>query len=257
MTVSSHVSTRCKQHNKISSSEESDNNEIMDTSNIVEINQEVQRLAMKILQLNKINKSNVNSKWIANVLPVGVISMLICKIEKNEEENEEDVSIDCMQFIEYLGGVLSEKVYEDPKNIRFFYQHSSYILQMNNLDFIYNHNVWLVQFLLGLKGIDLKTASDKEHYAFACMIESIYHLWNLNVLLPHSFIYNLVQFYTSGFPIQGVPCSNPLGGAPRSTQPFILSRSIKWVPGISGNSVVKSKLPPWSGSSLEAVQPHP
>ena len=33
-----------------------------------------------------------------------------------------------------------------------------------------------------------------------------------------------------------------------STQPFILSRSIKWVPGISGNLLVKSKLPPHSGS---------
>ena len=39
--------------------------------------------------------------------------------------------------------------------------------------------------------------------------------------------------------------------APSSTQPFILSRLIKWVPGISGNLVVKSKLPPQSGTSLE------
>ena len=29
------------------------------------------------------------------------------------------------------------------------------------------------------------------------------------------------------------------------------------VPGTSGNLVVKSKLPPRSGSSLEAVEPHP
>ena len=29
------------------------------------------------------------------------------------------------------------------------------------------------------------------------------------------------------------------------------------LPGISGNLVVKSKLPPWSDSSLEAVEPHP
>ena len=43
---------------------------------------------------------------------------------------------------------------------------------------------------------------------------------------------------------------------PRSTQPFVLPRSIKWVPGVSGNLVVKSKLPPWSGSSLEAVEPN-
>ena len=43
----------------------------------------------------------------------------------------------------------------------------------------------------------------------------------------------------------------------RLIQPFILPRSIKWVPGISGNLVVKSKLPPGSGSSLGAVEPHP
>ena len=40
-------------------------------------------------------------------------------------------------------------------------------------------------------------------------------------------------------------------------QPFILPRSIKWVPEISGNLVIKSKLSPRSGSSLEAVEPHP
>ena len=45
--------------------------------------------------------------------------------------------------------------------------------------------------------------------------------------------------------------------APRSTQPFILLRSIKWAPGISGNWMVKSKLPPRSGCSLEAVESHP
>ena len=57
------------------------------------------------------------------------------------------------------------------------------------------------------------------------------------------------------------PCSTFLkvvtGMAPRSTQPFILSRSIKRVPGISGNLVVKSKLASRSGCSLEAVEPHP
>ena len=45
--------------------------------------------------------------------------------------------------------------------------------------------------------------------------------------------------------------------APRSTQSFILPMSVKWVPEVSGNLVVKSKLPPQSGSSLEAVEPNP
>ena len=59
-----------------------------------------------------------------------------------------------------------------------------------------------------------------------------------------------------GYPIQGSRVQNHRV-APRSTQPFILPRSIKLVPGNSGNLVVKSKLPPRSGSSLEAVEPHP
>ena len=45
----------------------------MDTTNIVETNQEVQRLAMKILQLNKINKAKVNLKPIVD----GVVSDML------------------------------------------------------------------------------------------------------------------------------------------------------------------------------------
>ena len=44
---------------------------------------------------------------------------------------------------------------------------------------------------------------------------------------------------------------------PRWTQPFILPWSIKWLAEISGNLVVKSKLPPRSGCSLETSEPHP
>ena len=44
--------------------------------------------------------------------------------------------------------------------------------------------------------------------------------------------------------------------APRSTQPFMLPRLMKWVLGISGNWMVKSELPPRSGCSLEAIEPH-
>ena len=40
-----------------------------------------------------------------------------------------------------------------------------------------------------------------------------------------------------------------------STEPFILPRSVKWVPGISGNSLGKSKLAPQRGASLEAIEP--
>ena len=60
----------------------------------------------------------------------------------------------------------------------------------------------------------------------------------------------------AGFPIQGSRVQYHWV-TPRSTQPFILARSMKRVPDIYGNLVVKSKLPPRSGSSLVAVEPHP
>ena len=60
----------------------------------------------------------------------------------------------------------------------------------------------------------------------------------------------------AGLPIQGSRAQNRWV-APRSTQPFILPRLIKREPGICGNLMVKSRLPTRSGSSLEAVEPHP
>ena len=52
----------------------------------------------------------------------------------------------------------------------------------------------------------------------------------------------------------GVPCSKPLSGS-KVDSAFHTSEVDK-VPGISGDLVVKSKLPPRSGSSLEVVEPY-
>ena len=61
--------------------------------------------------------------------------------------------------------------------------------------------------------------------------------------------------WSAGSPIQWFRVRNHWE-VPRSTQPFFLPRLIKWVSGISGNLVLQSKLPPRSGSSLEAVETH-
>ena len=60
----------------------------------------------------------------------------------------------------------------------------------------------------------------------------------------------------AGFPIQGFRVQN-LWVTLRSIQSLIIPSLIKRVPGLSGKLVVKSKMPPRSGSSLEAVEPHP
>ena len=85
--------------------------------------------------------------------------------------------------------------------------------------------------------------------------------WNLvsfyDVSLASKFVLyrckSIIQFrgYTEyrGFPIQMSQAQNHLV-ASSSTQPFTLPSLIKcrWVPGTPGNFVVKSKLPPRSGS---------
>ena len=56
----------------------------------------------------------------------------------------------------------------------------------------------------------------------------------------------VTQWLRRWIPNPGVPCSKPLGGS-KVDSAFHPSK----------NLVVKSKLPPRSGSSLEAVEPHP
>ena len=57
-------------------------------------------------------------------------------------------------------------------------------------------------------------------------------------------------------PNPGVPCSKPLGGS-RVESAFHPIDVDKMSTRISRNFVVTSKLPPRSGSSVEAVEPHP
>ena len=83
-----------------------------------------------------------------------------------------------------------------------------------------------------------------------CIVKYLSIHWSMQTRAPFLYPGGI------GFPIQGSHVQI-YWVAPRSTQPFILPRSIKWVPGISGNWVVKSKLPHRSGTSLEAVETHP
>ena len=57
-------------------------------------------------------------------------------------------------------------------------------------------------------------------------------------------------------PNPGVPCSKQLGGS-KVDSAFHPSEVEKGVPEIPGDLVKKVKLPPRSGSSLYAVEPHP
>ena len=71
-------------------------------------------------------------------------------------------------------------------------------------------------------------------------IFSIEKIMNFSDYLNKSsinYIGAIAQWLRHWIPNLGVPCSKPLGGSKVESALFILLRSIKWAPGISGNLV--------------------
>ena len=183
-------------------------NENDETFKIVEINNEINKLAFKIACLS--DNSNVNFKPIFDLIPINTLQNSLCnKIEnilsnqdddgdENMIDNTTEYNIDFSHLLGLLGQYCSELIFNDIQNIRLLYQDKLYFSTMDTVDFIKNRDKNVLNFLLGLTRLDLKKTSQKTNYALACVIESIYHLRNSNIVLPHSFLSNLVQFYTSG-----------------------------------------------------------
>ena len=123
------------------------------------------------------------------------IEEIVIRDDDGDEENT-DTDLDFSKLLGYIGELCSVLIYQDIQTIHCLYQDNLYFSSMNMLEFIKSCNKNLLSFLLGACGLDLNKLSEKTQYALAW--ESIYHLRNSNVVLPHSFLANLVQFYTSG-----------------------------------------------------------
>ena len=114
---------------------------------------------------------------------------------------------------------------------------------------------WFTLFHLNLNMLTKDNTKNSSHLKIFCLKNFLEIFWNFpgkRLFLK----FGLCIFILLFLPIQGSRAENHWV-APRLTQLFILPKSIRWVPEISENLVVKSKLPPQSGSSLETVEHHP
>ena len=91
-----------------------------------------------------------------------------------------------------------EKVYKDGKAPQTCYTNKSFLTNLNILRFIKERNKLLVRFLCGVSGLEFSVESEQIQYAFASTLEMCYYLRNLNLVLPHCFLGNLVQSRISG-----------------------------------------------------------
>ena len=95
--------------------------------------------------------------------------------------------------------IINPKIYTEGKNITDMYKDPSILTKLDFSKYLKQRDSCVLAFLEGVSGI----AFDKEknpQVKFTCYvsIESIYHLRNLNVVLPYSFLYNLLQSLISG-----------------------------------------------------------
>ena len=78
------------------------------------------------------------------------------------------------------------------------YKSVALLSTLDSMKFLSECNNILVTFLSSVIGRDIKTMDHLMLYRFSVCIETIYHLKNSNLILPHCFVQNLIQRTISG-----------------------------------------------------------
>ena len=93
--------------------------------------------------------------------------------------------------------IVNRKIYNDGNSIALLYKDA--LQHLNFSDYLANRDKCVVAFLEGSSGIAFDKERDPQVKYSACVVvETTYFLRNLNVILPFSFLSNLIQSLVSG-----------------------------------------------------------
>ena len=98
------------------------------------------------------------------------------------------------QLVSVIGKVfVGDVIGEEYNTLQSCYKDASYMSSLHPRDFLNDRNKVLMSFLRSI-------VPSTRHYShqLAMIVESIYHLKNNNLILPHSFLANLIQTFISG-----------------------------------------------------------
>ena len=119
-------------------------------------------------------------------LPIDIVKQV------NQEKIENLLYHIALKFI-------SKDVYEDGISLKSKYKDTSYLSTLESKDFLQERNKLLMAFICGSSNIEFENQTTAPFlYAMAVAVEMIYFLRNLNLILPHCFMLNLIQSFTSG-----------------------------------------------------------
>ena len=95
--------------------------------------------------------------------------------------------------------IVNKKIYSDGNSVALLYKDGNVLQQLNFSDYLANRHKCVVAFLEGSSDIAFDKERDPQVKYSACVVvEAIYCLRNLNVILPYSFLSNLIRSLVSG-----------------------------------------------------------
>ena len=99
-----------------------------------------------------------------------------------------------------IGARLIQKdIYKDGQDIKSLYKDPVFMKKINSEQYLAARNPLLMAFIDGCVNFRYNEANSTVLlFAYAVTIEMVYYLRNLNLVLPHCFLINLLQSFTSG-----------------------------------------------------------
>ena len=156
-----------------------------------QINAKISEIAHEIEELlphykEQIITSPINLQLKENVI-CDINNMLISKSLVNEKSLN--------KLIFNIGQSIRDEILDNINVIRLFYNNPEKLANIETIEFIRTQNEKLLSFLLGISDTTLTSLSENTAFTFAVAIEQIYYLRHHNIVLPHSFISNLIVLY--------------------------------------------------------------
>ena len=130
-----------------------------------------------------------------------LIGKLTDVIEKSKPEEISNVDQGKLQCLLHLIGskFIQSDVYTDGLQVATIHKDPGQLANLDSKNYISDRNQLLISFINGTVNFNIEDQHNTVIlFAFAVALEMIYYLRNLNLILPHCFLTNILQCFTSG-----------------------------------------------------------
>ena len=156
----------------------------------------------EILSRDGCSKKSTGNDASENIHSLSLNTLVTLLIEKLQNSNE-SVNVPYEKWAKLISAigfkVINPNIYYEGLQLNDVYRDYQNLKNIDFNEYVYQRDKCLVAFLESVSGI----AFDKERnnhvkYSICSVIESVYYLRNLNLVLPYSFLFNIVESLISG-----------------------------------------------------------